>query len=51
MCPKGLFNNFVVGVNGMCLNKSWANDADMILTPNTGFIKGFKTVFVNLATD
>ena len=22
MCPERLFNNFVVGVNGMCFNKS-----------------------------
>jgi hypothetical protein len=42
MCPEGLFNNFVVGVNGMCLNKSWANDADMILTPNTRLSKASK---------
>jgi hypothetical protein len=36
MCPEGPFNNFVVGVNGMCINKSWTNNAYMILTPTTG---------------
>ena len=36
MCPQRPFNNFIVGVNGMCFNKSWAKDVDMILIPTTG---------------
>jgi hypothetical protein len=32
---EGLFSNFVVGVSGVCSNKSRAKDADMMLTPTT----------------
>jgi hypothetical protein len=42
MCPKRLFNNFVVGVNGMSFNKSLAKDVDMILTPTIGLLRALK---------
>ena len=42
MCPERLFKSFVVGVNGMCFNKSRAKDADMILTTTTGLYRALK---------
>jgi hypothetical protein len=36
MCPERLYNNLLVGINGMSSNNFLAKATDMILTPTTG---------------
>jgi hypothetical protein len=36
MRPERLFNNLLVGANGMSFNKHSANVADITLTPTNG---------------
>ena len=48
MCPKQLFNNLFVGINGMSFKNSLAKVYDIMLTPTTGLYKTSKGIYLQL---